>query len=424
LWVATGQLISAAGGIAGVRVLTGVLDPSSYGQLALGMTAVTLVQLSIMGPLSQACLRYFGLAQESCRVGVFLKGAWRLLREGSLVAAAIAVVAVAFLILVGYSRWVAFAAVAFVLSLISGCSGAVDGVQTAARQRLVVAWHQGLLQWLRPAIAFAAIALLGRTSLAALLGYLVASLAVLASQLTLLWRQILVKEYGVGAAQQSPNDLVGEMRTYAWPFSLWGVVTWLQTASDRWALRVFQDVHSVGVYAAVYQLGYYPMLILSNAISQLVAPAIFSRAGDGSDVSRLAGALKVNVVVVACSLLVTGLAVAATFAFHRSLFGWLVAPEYRPSSVYLPWLALAGGLFASGQAAALMLMTGSKTRVLIAPKVSTGVISVALNFMGARLWGVSGVVSADVVFGAVYLMWVLLVAGRYERTVRQLASTR
>src|SRR5438874_2297495 len=53
------------------------------------------------------------------------------------------------------------------------------------------------------------------------------------------------------------------MRGYAWPFAAWGIFTWMQTASDRWALQG-RGTSEVGFYAALYQLGYYPMTLLSG----------------------------------------------------------------------------------------------------------------------------------------------------------------
>ena len=53
-WITLGQAVAVSGALVGVRVLTGLLAPEAYGQLALGMTLATLVNQIVLGPLSNA----------------------------------------------------------------------------------------------------------------------------------------------------------------------------------------------------------------------------------------------------------------------------------------------------------------------------------------------------------------------------------
>lgn len=48
-------------------------------------------------------------------------------------------------------------------------------------------------------------------------------------------------------------------------------------------------------------------------------------------------------------------------AFHGWIFQLLVAEPYRSMSRWLPWMILAGGLFAAGQILALKQMAEMKT---------------------------------------------------------------
>src|SRR5487761_2007045 len=185
-WVAIGQLAAVAGGLAGVRLLTSVLSPASYGELALGMTAAMLMQQVAIGPVAGALLRFFAPALEARQLRGYLGGAWALLAQATLPLSAIATVAALGLWLGGAGRWIGLTLGAFLFSLLSGFGSALDGVQNAARQRAVVAWHQGLGQWLRFLVALALIGALGATSGAAMLGYALASGVVLISQIVFL----------------------------------------------------------------------------------------------------------------------------------------------------------------------------------------------------------------------------------------------
>ena len=64
LWIVLGQLMAAAGSLVGVRILTGLLDPKSYGELALGMTAVSLINQVVLGPLGNGVTRFYIPAVE------------------------------------------------------------------------------------------------------------------------------------------------------------------------------------------------------------------------------------------------------------------------------------------------------------------------------------------------------------------------
>jgi O-antigen/teichoic acid export membrane protein len=414
-WVAVGQLVAASGSIIGVRLLTSSLDPSRYGELALGITVATLVQQLVMGPLVQASLRYFSPATETGRLGAYIQALARWLGRATVVMVAVAVLVASMGLVVRTGLWRGLVLSALAFSLVSGYSAVVEGVQTAARQRVLVAWHQGLSQWLRPVFAVAMVGLMGRSSTAAMLGFVAAAGATLLSQTAFLAPRLLKSRALIDApSPKEVQDYVRLLGGYAWPFSTWGGLTWLQTASDRWALQLFRGPGTVGIYAATYQLGYYPVILLSNALVQLVSPVIFSRAGDGTEVARLRRALALGEMLVAGSLVMTMIATATAALFRRWLFPLLVAAAYRDSSLLMPWLIFAGGLFASGQAAALMLMTAANSQALVAPKVVTAALGVLLNVAGAYWLGIRGVVLANILFAAAHFLWTYLLARQFR----------
>jgi len=177
-------------------------------------------------------------------------------------------------------------------------------------------------------------------------------------------------------------------------------------ASDRWALELCGSASAVGLYAALYQLGYYPMTLLSGFMTQLVLPILFSRAGDGTDKSRLAASHRLNRLIFSSSMVLTLIGGLVAWAFHRKIFALFVGPEYRLVSPWLPAMVLAGGFFAAGQIAGLSLLSEVDTKRLIAPKIVTALLGVAGNFVGAFWFGLTGVVCASVLFSVTYLTWV------------------
>ena len=79
-FVVSGQVVGAAGNIFAIRILTTLLPPAGYGQLALAMTGAVLAQQLVLGPIGTACVRYFAPAQESGEVGTYARAvAWMFL---------------------------------------------------------------------------------------------------------------------------------------------------------------------------------------------------------------------------------------------------------------------------------------------------------------------------------------------------------
>lgn len=414
-WIVAGQAAAAAGTLVGVRVLTGALSPASYGELALALTAVTLAHQVVMSPLVAGVMRFYAPAQAAAATAPYF-AAVRLLLCGSVLGiAVVTTVAVLGTVAIGAGVWPGLVVGAAAVAALAGWGAALDGVQTAARHRAVVAWHQALMHWARPLLAVGLITLVGASSLAAIWGYVLASAGVLGSQIILFRRRFDSQ----GSAR--PEDVAQEARRiwgYSWPFATWGVLTWCQSASDRYALQWFVDTEAVGLYFVASQLGVQPMMLVATAIMQLVSPILFREAGGSGDRARLQRALHLNSALCAASLVATLVAALLVAMVGDRIFAWLVATEYRGASVYFGWLVLAGGLYATGQVASQSLMIATETSSLIAPKVVTAVLGTALNVVGAALNGIGGVVAANVAFGAIYLGWVAILAWRRSRRVR------
>jgi O-antigen/teichoic acid export membrane protein len=259
---------------------------------------------------------------------------------------------------------------------------------------------------------------LGATSTVAMLGYGLATLLVLGSQWWFFRRMMQPAGDSPATGDGSAQRWRKQMFTYAWPFAAWGVFTWAQTASDRWALQMFVSTRDVGLYTVLFQLGCYPISLLSGLMVQLVSPIFFQRAGDATDKSRIRRVYTINWRLTIITLILTGIATLFASALHGFIFRWLVAPEYRDISWLLPGMVLAGGLFATGQFASISLLSETETRILITPKIATAIIGILLNIIGAVWFGVSGVVGACVIASSVYMLWILyLVRIRHNKTI-------
>jgi O-antigen/teichoic acid export membrane protein len=408
LLVATGQVLAALGSLVGVRLLTQTLDPQRYGELALGMAAVAFLQNVLVQPSFEAALRFLAPAREAGQVGPYLAAVRALARRVLLLLASLALLATAILMGLGHERWLGMLAGVVAFTSLSVGSSALNGVQSAARLRAVVAWHEGLGQWLRFLLAALAAVALGRSSSWAMAGYALAAALVLASQASFLRAHASLgpawREHVTAAALGQWTARLGE---YAWPFAAWGVFAGLHAMSGRWALQLFADTRTVARYAVLQQLGYYPVILAWGMVVQLLAPVIFGRAGSGLDAARTVRGRRLcwALIVGTAAVTLAGTAVAAVL--HRHVFALAAAPAYRDVSWLLPATVLGAGLFACAQTAAFLFMVEARTRELLPTKISTMLVGTGLNGLGCALFGLEGVVYAGVAYASLYLVVIL-----------------
>jgi O-antigen/teichoic acid export membrane protein len=396
------------GSLVGVRLLTELLDPATYGALALGMTVATLVNQIIMGPLSNGFTRFFAPANEQADLRGYLNAVRRLVLLATSIIVLMILLAVIGLLIAGRTEWIAIVTASLIFAIFSGYNAVLNGIQNAARQRSIVALHQGMESWARFLVAAGLIVLLGATSTVAMIGYALAIILVLISQY-FFFRKIIPKNKNVADNERRWRE---KMWKYSMPFAIWGIFYWAQSVSDRWALELFATTHEVGLYAVLYQLGYYPMSIATGMSMQFLAPIFYQRAGDASESRRNANVTSLSWRLTWFILGVTGCALLVGFLLHTQIFQVFVGKEYASISYLLPWMLLAGGVFATGQTISLNLMSQMKTHAMMPAKITTALLGVTFNFIGAYLFGIEGIVFANVLFSILFSLWMAMLSIR------------
>jgi len=407
-WIVIGQIATVAGMLVLVRVLTEYLGPAQYGQLALGLTVAGLVSQVVMGGIGNGINRFYSIASEKQDLGGYLRASRRLMAYATLAVVAIGLVLMGGLLWLGYSQWIGLAAAALVLSVLGSYNSTLSGIQNAARQRAIVAFHGGLDAWLKILLAVGVLLWLGTSSSAVVIGYACSSLLITVSQLIFLRRTIQRQQ------THTPNHQpwVHQMWAYSLPFATWGAFTWMQQVSDRWALQVFASTTEVGQYAVLFQLGYTPIALITGMATSFLAPIMYQRSGDATDHARNANVHKLGWRMTHLSLIITLVGFATTFAMHEWFFRLLVAAEYRRSSYLLPWVVLAGGFFTAGQMLGLKLMSEMKSAAMTTAKIITALLGILLNVIGAMFAGMHGVVGGLVAFSGIYFVW-MAVLGKH-----------
>jgi O-antigen/teichoic acid export membrane protein len=381
--------------------MTSTLPPSAYGELALGMAIASFAQQVFLAPLAAALLRFFAEISADRENVAYSMAATVLARLVAvwLVVFSLLVMSVAWLS--GFQKYLGLLGAALVFAGVSGTNSVIDALQNAGRFRVTVAWHQSLAEWSRFIGGFLLVIATGGGSTHALFGYVVGSLFTLGSQAWFLRRR-LPSINSVAPVKSDISAAVLQMRLYAWPFAVWGGFTWLQTMSDRWALQFARGSEQVGMYAVLYQLGFYPLALASGALTQLVAPVVFARAGGHHSENALgSNTIQRSTLIIFCGIV--AFVTIAGFFFHDMIFRLFVAGPYRAVAWLLPFMMLSAGLFGAGQVVVLRVLGQRHSAGLIVPKIATAVLGIVLNFVGAIWLGVPGVVFAGLTTSTVYL---------------------
>ena len=405
-WILGGQVAAVIGALVLVRVLTEYLEPEQYGQLTLGLTIAGLVNQVVMGGLTAGISRFYSIAAEKNELSGYLNASQVLMGYAAITAGAITLISIAGLLSMRHSQWIVLVSAALMLSVFNGFSSALGGIQNAARQRAVVALHGGVEPWLRILLAVGMMIWLGSSSTAVILGHVFSSLIVTGSQLFFLKRLISADQ----PILNTSDNWRQQIWSYSWPFSVFGVFTWLQQISDRWALQTYASGHDVGLYAVVFQLGYVPIGLALGMAMTFLGPILYQRSGSTTDQNRNMDVHQIAWRITFAGLAITALAFVFTLFMHKGIFQLLVATKYHEVSYLLSWMIVAGGVFSSAQILALKLMSEMKTAVMTTAKIVSAILGVILNIYGASQFGSQGVVAALLAFSCIYFFWMVWLA--------------
>lgn len=400
-WIVAGQIATVLGALVLVRVLTEHLDPAEYGQLALGLTVAGLVNQVVLGGISAGISRFYSIAAEKQDLHDYLRDSRRLLGYATLAVVAIGLVLMSGLLWLGYSNWMGLAAAALVFSVFSGFNSTLSGIQNAARQRAIVAFHGGLEAWLKILLAVGVMFWLGTSSTSVVIAYSCSSLLVTVSQLYFLRRTILPQQ------TEGTRDarFLRQMWAYSWPFSVWGVFSWAQQASSRWAIELFGTTHDVGLFQVLSQVGFVPIQIITSLTLQLIAPILFSRSGDATSSERNKNVKRFVKNLASFGLFFTFCAALIAWLFHREIFRLLVAEDYHNVSYLMPWVILAGGLLGIAQIFGTQIFSELRTKEVMSAGVITGLIGTVCNIILIYLFNIYGAVASLCVYAAINLYW-------------------
>lgn len=411
-WVLIGQVGAMTAAVAGVRMLTDSMTPAAFGELALWLSVVSFAQGAVQSPVAQAQLRMFSVASDQGALGPYAAAAHKLGRDSALLTIAICALAGILAPFLGGPRQLVAVLATCAFAVAAGEMGRRTSISIAAQRRPLAAAAQAGHEWMRVLLAVALLRLLAPVPASALLAFSVSAVFWVVLQSRVMYRELPALRGGAEAAGEQVAVWRGRLIAYAWPFAAWGVAAVLQGNVDRWVAAARGTASDAGMVAIIAQLGVAPITAIAAAVSQFVAPILFSRVGDLRNGDRIASARRLVVALVLGVLLVTALTVVLASALSDVAFRVLVAESFAPAAALWPLGIAIGGTFAASQFASLVPMALNRPAALLPVKIGHAVFAVAGSTVGAALGGLRGVLWGALVSNCVAALWTFTIAWR------------
>lgn len=407
-WVLAGQILAFLGGVVGIKLLTNLMPPEGYGELALGITIAGIVNMFLFGPLAQVVVRYYSICREQGTLDAYSRILTGLHRKAIYLLIGVSVPVTVLIGIAFGIPWAVLVAVALIFSIPSGLQGSIQSLLGALRDRRAAAMTQGADSWLRLGLGAMFVALVAPNGFWALIGYIFGSLIVLLVQFKVIRRH----NFGT-SARTTPVELDAmrraEMLGYALPFVAFATMSSIGQYADRWLLLGSGGANDVGIYAALYQIASAPVVFLMSVAMQLVIPVVFGRVGDLSSQLRLQGGrgllsrtlLMIGFVYLALTLI--------TYFWAEQLVTLLTNSEYARQANVLWLLVLALSLYNLTQYMTVLGFSMNRPKAYFWPKLGHAITLLVTGMLLVRVYGIAGMVYALVISAIVHIIWVALV---------------
>lgn len=395
-----GQFGTVVLGLVALRVITEILDPVTYGTVALVLAGLGLGKGLFLSPWLAAQLRFH---PDAARQGQL----WSLYRAVAGVCG-VGIVLAAVTVSFGLSHWVTGVGETWVPIVFA--VAAVWLVADAAISVVLNFLNSELLQgplsavrladaFLRPAVAIAAVVLFAGGAILFVAGQAMGALLLAAFAAPILFRRGRKKGHHTTVPSHY-SRWVRQILRYSGPLVPMAVLQWAIHLGDRYILEFFHGSQEVGLYSASYGLASQPFLMLSGVTTLLLRPRLF-RVSDDANLARRYRRIWLRTLV-----LIGGLGLLLVLVFHQWIARVLLAEEYRVAAGLIPLIGAAYLILAIGQGLENWAMAEQRTRRIL----TAGIISVIVSIALALLWIPR--------FGSVGAAWsTLLGLGSYAGTL-------
>lgn len=404
-----GRIVSIILVVGTTKFLTTFLSEKDFGQLALYNSIATLPSLFFFGPLGQGIMRYLPVARENGEISLFDRQYNQLFHYGSIATLAIGIIAGAACWYTDKQHWGIACLLIAILNIFNGINAFRYGQLNIVRKRITSLALEMGGRVAQQVLAIGLLLLITGDPLIALLGYCVASFIFFFIN-QYYFRQTFpkVKSAAIDNEKKTLGRYSHGILSYSWPFFLFGLMTWFQTASDRWALEVLCSTETVAQYSVLSQLGLQSLVLLFGSFSYFLFPILVNRAGNLQKNGQFDSANQLNNWYLGFNVVFCGAFFLLFWWFGPYIIRLLSSEQYVVVADLLPFMAIAGGLFVFGQNYSNRFALSMQTQLLMYPKVASAIVGIILNIVLVSYSGLTGLVTAVIVTQTVYVALVVV----------------
>ena len=402
--VTIGQAGTALASIAAVKLLTGYLPPSGYGNVAVVTAWVSVVITIVAAPLSGSGVMTF---HETVNEG---RG-WQFVATLFAVTAATAALP---LLMAGtpplrelLNRALSMPALAGLgLVLLTAEIVKTPGmaIAGAARWRRIYSALQLLDGWGKLLLIFVIAQLTTFTASNVLVIYAANSFLVAAAVWLALFRGIGKR----GTSRFFDETLARRTLRHGWSFAGIGVAGWVINSSDRILLDMMASAAAVGIYVAGYQAASILPLGISMLMTAFFLPILLQ--WHASSPARAAVLLGRTMAFIIWLMAPTFVLVA----YERGLLLRIVlSGRYDEAANVIPWVAAATSMMAITSVAVGAFWVSKRTDVFFRISLLAGAINVGLNLLLIPRFGYIAAAMTTFVSSAVQMLATIFVSRRF-----------
>lgn len=399
-WVLFGQLASAMALLAGTRVLTELVTPDIYGQVALLNGFVALGVAVFSYPFICAGMRLLPECRDDQERADLHRVVSRLTARSTALAIALLVSGGGLYGYVIQSYSILFAMTGVLLAVTVRRE---LGVQLLIGERK----HRGASLWqtsdsiLRPLSAILLVWWGGQKAEWVLLGYILASLVS-----NTLWSLFQNQR----PAKNKPATIARTFKIDVWAYALplipMELIFWVNGLGDRYVIGYFMTAAEVGLYAATYMIINEAFNRSAMVLLRIFQPVYFQ----SCSLNQTREGFRILWVWIACVLALGFIGVTLLLVTGDWVAGLVLAKSYHSAVDLMPAIAVGCALHALGTVVAQPLLANKRTRLLLLGRVC-GVLTAAISIpLMVKNFGLPGAAMANPIYFGVEVLVLAMLA--------------
>ncbi|QSB02214.1 oligosaccharide flippase family protein [Methylomonas sp. EFPC1] len=411
-WALFGQAASALALLVGTRLLTELVSPAVYGQVALLNGFVALGVAVFSYPFICAGMRMVTECETAGQRSGLHAAVAGLTLQATLLA-------IGLLVLGGFAYGY-FVEVSRVLFLLTGVLLAMTvqrelGIQLAIgerKQRLASLW-QTSDSVLRPALAIALVWWLGGNPQWVLLGYILASLLS-----NLVW-SVVQRRNTVRTPATTSRAFRREVWVYALPLIPMELIFWINGLGDRYVIGYLLTAADVGLYAATYMIVNEAFNRSAMVLLRTFQPAYFQ----AFSAQRLQKAFSILWVWITSVAALGALGLLLLLLTKDWVASLVLAKSYHAAVDLMPAMALGCALHALGTALAQPLLAHKRTTTLLKGRLCGAVTAAMTIPLLVSQYGLLGAAWANPVYFGIEALVLAILAKPWQANQSPMPET-